>query len=191
MDDKWATRKTLLLNASDQDNHDAWEDFVEHYGTFIYHIIYKMGVSRQDSDDLAQIIILQLWRKLYTYQSEKGKFRPWLSTVIRNAVSKYFNQNKLKEVSFMEEIAQKGNDIDDMIQQEWETHLTESAMKKVKLTFSETFIKVFLMSVEGIPSDEIAKTLDIAHSSVKVIKSRVKKSFVFEMKKLLKATENQ
>ena len=70
MSDEWLTRKTLLLRASDPEDHSAWDAFVNYYGRFTYYIILKMGVQASDADDLAQQIMLTLWKKIDTYDPE-------------------------------------------------------------------------------------------------------------------------
>ena len=57
MPSDWITRKTLLMRTIDPQDDNAWGDFVDYYGRFIYHIILKMGVNPSDADDLAQQIL--------------------------------------------------------------------------------------------------------------------------------------
>ena len=103
MTDQWITRKTLLLRAVNPDDESAWDEFIEYYGRFIYHIILKMGVNSSNSDDVAQQIVIKLWKKINTYDSSKGNFRPWLSTVIRNSVNEHYRkENRRQENPFFE-----------------------------------------------------------------------------------------
>ena len=86
--EKWNTRKSLLLRASDPDNHNAFEEFTDYYQDFIHIVIMKLGVSPTDCKDLEQEILVKLWRNLAKFDSEREKanFKGWLSTVIRNEV---------------------------------------------------------------------------------------------------------
>ncbi len=192
-EDKWITRKTLLLRAVNPNDEQAWNDFLDYYGRFIYYIILKMGVSSSSSDDIAQQIVLKLWKKLNTYDSTKGSFRPWLSTVIRNAVNEFYRkENRRKEDHYVEDVnglVASKNDLDSMIQDEWEAYLTKEALENVKQVFSGKAVDAFILSLEGIKNDEIAERLDITSSSVRVLKSRVKSCFINEMKKLIEKME--
>jgi RNA polymerase sigma factor (sigma-70 family) len=188
--DPWRTRKTLLLKAVQKDDHDAWEDFVGFYGKFIFHIILKMGVPHHESDDVSQQILIKLWKRLETYSFEKGPFRPWLATVIRNCVYTHFGKGVKVKTEPLENLNLSiPAEVDSMIQMEWEDYLTDLAMVKVRSTFSEKSVQAFMLSIEGHEHAEIAETLNIAEKSVKVLKSRVKKCFVLEMKKLLEQKE--
>ncbi|EDM26761.1 probable RNA polymerase sigma-H factor [Lentisphaera araneosa HTCC2155] len=195
MTDQWITRKTLLLRTLNPDDESAWEEFVDYYGRFIYHIILKMGISSSTSDDVAQQIVIKLWKKINTYDSSKGSFRPWLSTVIRNSVNEHYRkENRRKENAFFEgeenQISVE-NDIDQMIQNEWENHLTEEAIKHVKEVFSGKAVEAFLMGLDGFSNADIAEKLDIALPSVKVLKARVKSCFISEMRKLTRNMERR
>ena len=193
MTDQWITRKTLLLRAVDPDDESAWKEFVDYYGRFIYFIILKMGVNGSSSDDVAQQIVLKLWKKINTYDSSKGSFRPWLSTVIRNSVNEHYRkENRRQEHAFFEgeenQICDK-NDLDLMIQSEWENYLTDEAIKRVKEVFSGKAVEAFLMGLDGFANAQIAEKLDIAVPSVKVLKARVKSCFISEMRKLTRSME--
>ena len=188
--DLWRTRKTLLLKAVEKEDHDAWEEFVEFYGKFIFHLILKLGVPQHESDDVSQQILINLWKRLGTYSFEKGKFRPWLATVVRNTVySHHSRRSKIKTESLEERDVESPAEVDRMIEIEWEDYLTEKALERIKATFSEKSVQAFLMSVDGKSHDLIAEELGIAEKSVKVLKSRVKKCYVLEMKRLIDRKE--
>jgi len=189
----WITRKTLLLRAVNDSS--AWDEFLEYYGRFIYHIILKIGIKSSDADDVAQQILLQLWKSLKTYDSSKGNFRPWLSTVIRNAAKKHFTKESKRmernDQHFQMFQHESDSDLEKMITNEWEGFLTEQALTKVKEIFSGKAVDVFLLSLEGLNHEQIGARLEIGTSSVKVLKSRVKTCFVNEMKRLISTMERQ
>ena len=89
MTDDSQTRQTLLIRARNQNDHQAWEEFVDVYKRFIYHILHRMTIHENDFDDLVQEVLLRLWKKLASYKSEVGRFRSWLARVIRNLVLDY------------------------------------------------------------------------------------------------------
>ncbi len=85
MSNQWVTRQTLLQRAQNPDDEGAWEDFVFYYRDFIQVIIYKLKFSGKDTDDLTQVILLNLWKDLKTYDKNNASFRNWLGRVINNA----------------------------------------------------------------------------------------------------------
>jgi RNA polymerase sigma factor (sigma-70 family) len=93
-EDRYTTSQTLLMRAKNPDDHQAWEDFVEFYRRFIYHILHKMSISLNDFDDLVQVVLLRLWESLKNYEKQDCKFRSWLSQVTRNTVLNYLDKQQ-------------------------------------------------------------------------------------------------
>ena len=50
------TRLTLIQRAMNQDDENAWNEFVAVYNNYIYVIIRQMNVPADDCDDLLQQI---------------------------------------------------------------------------------------------------------------------------------------
>ena len=92
MSNDWVTRQTLLQRAKNQDDQQAWEEFISYYKSFIQTLIYKMNFSGKDTEDLTQIILLNLWKTLAGYDKEKASFRNWMGAVIRNTTCNYYRK---------------------------------------------------------------------------------------------------
>ena len=194
-DNEYLTRQTLLMRAKNRSDEQAWDEFVEIYKRFIYHIINRMNVRYDDREDLAQDVLMRLWEKLSTYDPEKGRFRSWLSFVIRNTVLNYVNKKKsdLKKIDRLthdpsqnpEIKAGNNSEIDKMIEDEWKIHVSTLAFENIKGLFSGKAIEVFELSLKGLTNEEISKQLDIAPDSLKVLKSRVKSRYMAEVKRLI------
>ena len=138
MNENWNTQQTLIQRAQNQDDHQAWDDFVSYYESFIKMVLRKANISLSDEDDLIQKVLLRIWKGLpsYAYQKEKARFRTWLSTIIRNTVITHINRDKskgekhnsyLQEVDIVSESA-----IEEVIHQEWMNYVSSIAMKKVE-----------------------------------------------------------
>lgn len=193
----WITRQTLLERASDPEDSQAWEDFVHYYDRFIKVVIHKLSNSNTaEVDDLCQEVVLKLWKNLKTYDPEKSKFRTWMSTIIRNTIYSYFESKQRtnkKHDNFAEEQLRQmdeSNDVEKMIEEEWKNHISLLAMDKVRECFSKNAMKIFEMSLEGMSVEEIAKELNLKEDSIYVMKSRVKKQFMEEIRQLVKALES-
>ena len=194
MNDKYVTRKTLLLRARDPEDHDAWGEFVEFYKRFIYHVLNRMNISDNDFDDLVQEVLIRLWEKLGTYDPEKARFRSWLSFVIRNIVINHVRQ-KSRRSQQMENLADtltdsaSGSEIEQMIEKEWKLYISKMAFDTVKELFSGKAIQVFELSLEGFDTAQISVKVGIAQGSVKVLKSRVKSRYMAEVQRLITELE--
>ena len=194
MSNDWVTRQTLLQRAKNPDDHQAWEEFTSYYQNFIQTLIYKMRFQGDDTADLTQIILLNLWKTLAGYDNEKASFRNWMGAVIRNTTFNYYRKQsniakKEKEgvIEFLD--ATPESDLDDLIEKEWKTYISELALKKMRELFSGKAIEVFELSLKGISSEEIGAKLDLKKDSVYVLKNRVKKKFMEEVRALVKELE--
>jgi|TARA_B100001093_G_scaffold244815_1_gene234412 RNA polymerase sigma-70 factor (ECF subfamily) len=195
MTDQWKTRRTLLLRAKDPKDKKAWNEFVKIYKNFIYHLLHKMNVDPSSIEDVSQNVLLQLWKKLSSYDPEKAKFRTWLSVVIRNIALNHFRSEKKRFTHSLEENAKSQIDenatdaLDRMIQEEWKMHIMDLAMEKMETLFSPNAIQVFALSLKGLPQKEIGAQLGISPDSVKVLKHRVRGRFIEEMRSLIHELE--
>lgn len=189
-DDKYVTRKTLLMRAKNRDDQDAWEEFVEVYRRFIYHVLNRMNVNDNDFDDMVQEVLLRLWEKLGTYDPEKARFRSWLSFVIRNIVINSIRKKSL-HVEKMEQLTDRlsskssQTEVEKMVEREWKLHVSNMAMMTIKELFSGKAVQVFELSLLGLDNSQIGVKLGIGQNSVKVLKSRVKSRYMAEVQRLI------
>ncbi len=193
-DNPWVTRQTLIQRAKDPNDSLAWKDFDTYYRSFISLVIAKLHVPSADRDDLTQDVLLKVWKSLGKMVPNKNnaKFRTWLSTVIRNTVIDHFKKNKNKKTISIDEhnlpISIPSN-IETMINDQWESHLSRLAIERVSKHFSGNAIEVFTQSYSGKSTEEISKDLDISIDTVYVLKNRVKNKLLVEIKELQKELE--
>jgi RNA polymerase sigma factor (sigma-70 family) len=65
-----------------------WEEFVALYGRLILHWGRRdFGLQECDAENLCQEVLLRVWRGVKDYDAARGRFRNWLYTCTRNAVS--------------------------------------------------------------------------------------------------------
>ena len=184
------TRQTLIERIRDQYNEPAWEEFVQIYESYIYAIIRRMGISAEDSKDIHQDIILNIWKKLPEYRKKPDtRFRGWLSTITSNSV-KYFlrskaNLNKKHDnFGLNQNEDSESSDLEKIANEEWEIFLTNKALENIESTFSGKGIDVFKKSLEGKSIPDIASDMNIEESSVYQLRARVKRSLIKEVSRL-------
>jgi RNA polymerase sigma factor (sigma-70 family) len=193
--DNWNTRESLLLRASDPDDHEAFEEFVYYYKNFITMVFSKMGVKDSQIDDLRQDLLLKLWKDISKFDStrENSNFRGWLSVVIRHEVYRFFRKSKKNSTDELPENHLKlseESEIDKMIEDEWKAYVTSLAVEKVKSSFEGNALKVFHLTLEGKNAADIASELEMSENSVYVLRSRVKARFQSEVRQLRMILEN-
>jgi len=191
----WKTSYSLINRLRNPDDQDSWKEFVSHYEQYVYNILRRFGVTHSDTEELCQEIMLKLWQTLpeFDYDKNRGKFRQWLSTIIRNRTCNYLNKNS-RQRELLEENhshilsqlynADESSKLDKLIDDEWELYLSNAAWRLVRKRFSETAQQVFIMSVEGHSISDIAAKCSITENAVAVFKNRVKNSLKYEISKL-------
>ena len=56
----------------------------ERHGRAAYSLAYRMLGERQAAEDLAQDAFIKVWRGASSYQSERGRVRTWMLSVVHN-----------------------------------------------------------------------------------------------------------
>src|SRR6202521_1832063 len=72
----------------------AWEEIVKPNTRRIYNICYRFAGSADDAEDLAQEVFIKMYRTLASYDSSKGAFVTWVTTITRNLLVDHFRNTK-------------------------------------------------------------------------------------------------
>ena len=195
MSEDWNTRQSLLMRAKDPTDDRAWEDFVRYYERFIFHLLHRMNIKTDDFNNLVQEILIKLWKNLGSYDQEKGKFRTWLARVVRNTVYDFFRQEQRQHFSKEDKqdvaahLYRSEDEFETMIEKEWIAHLSGLALDRLKKVFSGKAVDVFMMSLSGIATQEIAKRLELKVATVYTLRNRVRARYIKEIHALIEQLE--
>ena len=144
----YVTSHSLLNRAIDNKDSDAWEVFAERYHRYIYKLLDKLGV-KEEKDDVAQEVMLTIWKKLDTYDRERCKFRTWLSSVIRITVLKSWQQKHKKQNidggDSLQHIADEKSFMD-FAEEEWKHFIMQKAMENIAKDFKGKAMEVFQLA---------------------------------------------
>ncbi len=77
----------------------AWEEIVRTYNRRIYNICYRFAGSGDDAEDLTQEVFIKMYRTLSSYDSAKGAFITWVTTITRNLLVDHFRKSKQDRVT--------------------------------------------------------------------------------------------
>lgn len=191
------TRYTLLQRAVDTNNEQAWEELVETYRRFIFHILHQLNIEPTDIDDLSQQVLLALTQNLSKYDRGKAKFRTWLSSIIRNTAFSHhrkLNRHKLRFESsgtpeYFENTEGGDSALDQIIEKEWAAYISGMAMQRVKESFQGNAVEVFELGLDGLSAEEVAKKTGLTVSSVYTLRKRVKKRLYLEIRAITAQVE--
>ncbi len=72
----------------------AWEEIVQRYHRRIYNVCYRFAGDSDNAQDLTQEVFIKMYRTLNTYDSGKGAFMTWVTTITRNLLVDHFRKSK-------------------------------------------------------------------------------------------------
>ncbi len=163
----------------------AWARFVDMYGPVVHHLVHLLspGISDADTDDAVQDVFVKLVNILRSgaYDSAKGKFRTYLSTLVRRLLIDRYREaaarrrDRQVEINVAEEIA-VADDPGAWMDAKWRIACRMAAERRVMedSALAEQSREVWrLLSVDGLSVKEAARRLGIPANTVSKIKRRI------------------
>jgi len=77
----------------------AWQQLVAAQHRRIYAICYRFTGSGTDAEDLTQEVFLKLYKNLASFDTQKGSFQTWITTLARNLLVDHFRRTRLERAS--------------------------------------------------------------------------------------------
>ena len=163
----------------------AWARFVDMYGPVVHHLVRLLspGISDADTDDAVQDVFVKLVNILRSgaYDSAKGKFRTYLSTLVRRLLIDRYREaaarrrDRQVEIEVAEEIAVE-DDPGAWMDAKWRIACRMAAERRVmeESALAEQSREVWrLLSVDGLSVKDAARRLGIPPNTVSKIKRRI------------------
>ena len=163
----------------------AWARFVDMYGPVVHHLVHLLspGISDADTDDAVQDVFVKLVNILRSgaYDSAKGKFRTYLSTLVRHLLIDRYREaaarrrDRQVEIEVAEEIAVE-DDPGAWMDAKWRIACRMASERRVmeESALAEQSREVWrLLSVEGLSVKDAARRLGIPANTVSKIKRRI------------------
>lgn len=173
-----------------QQDDNAWADFVAYYSTYLRNLLRRYGLNNQDCQDVIQNTLLKVWKLLpqFSYDSSKGRFRSWITRIAINTMKAYLAdstrlQKAIKERKLLPP-DEKADHFNEIIEQEWRSFVAEQAWEHVSIQINDLMKQVFEMFMADKSNTEIATALQIPESSVRVYQRRVRLKLNHEVARL-------
>jgi RNA polymerase sigma-70 factor (ECF subfamily) len=201
------TRKSLLSRLRDLDDQEGWREFFDTYWRLIYGVARKAGLTDAESQDVVQETMLVVTRHMpeFRFDPAIGSFKTWLHTVIRSRLGEHF-RSKNRVVNRMVVPAEdptgtgtgeleKAPDpaeepLDGIWQAEWERHILDTALRRVRrLVSSRQYLMFNLAVVKQVPYPVICRKLDANIAQIYLARHRVGKLMKAEIARLRRAPE--
>jgi len=177
----------------------AWEEIVQNYKRRIYNICYRFAGSADDAQDLTQEVFIKMYRTLASYDSSKGAFVTWVTTITRNLLVDHFRKSKQDRMTdsldatasehedampLGDKIEDKAPSADTSVQGRETRELVHRALQKLSPELREA---VILRDLQDMDYKEIATVLKVPEGTVK---SRINRGRA-ELARLLQRTYRQ
>ena len=177
----------------------AWEEIVQRYHRRIYNVCYRFAGDSDNAQDLTQEVFIKMYRTLNTYDSGKGAFMTWVTTITRNLLVDHFRKTKGDRITdsldsapseredaqpLSERIADRGLAPDAAVQSRETREMVHLALQKLSPELREA---VILRDLQDMDYREIATALRVPEGTVK---SRINRGRA-ELARLLQRTYRQ
>ncbi len=176
------TRLSLLLRLRDASDGSAWTQFVDVYAPAVYGYARRRGLQDADAADLTQDVLAAVAASVgrLAYDPERGSFRGWLFTIVRNRLCNFVAQARTRRASgdpavqrLLDERPapeQESADWDDEYRQRLFAWAADQVRGQVRESTWQAFWRT---AVEGRPVQATAAELDLTVAAVYLARSRV------------------
>lgn len=177
----------------------AWQQLVASQHRRIYAICYRFTGSACDAEDLTQDVFLKLYKNLASFDTQKGSFQTWITTLARNLLVDHFRRTRVDRFSESLDATYDGEEdgpsmadklADSRPSQEQHMaslELKERVQEALKQLSPELREAVILRDLEDMDYKDIAQVLRIPEGTVK---SRISRGRG-ELARLLQRIEGQ
>ena len=177
----------------------AWQQLVVMQHRRIYAICYRFTGSGTDAEDLTQDVFLKVYKNLESFDTSKGSFSTWITTLTRNLLVDHFRRTRLDRATDSMDASFNGEDDGPTMAERLtdprpsQEHHVAGLELKVRIQAAlaqlspELREAVILRDLEDMDYKEIALVLRIPEGTVK---SRISRGRG-ELAKLLQRIEGQ
>lgn len=164
----------LVARARQQDV-EAYNELIRRYHPRIYALLYNMTSNREDAEDLAQDVFFRAYKALPRFKGDSSFYTWTYRIAVNRAISFLKTRKKRAGLSL--------DDVDGGVERDpayvelssQDTPFREATISEIQeklnkalQTLSENHRTVVVMhDIQGIPHDEIAKTLGISSGTVR------------------------
>lgn len=158
---------------ADQDR-DAFKTLFVYFGPRIKAMMLKSGATFEQSEDIVQIVMLTIWRKLHQFSAERGSLEAWIFTIARNARVDRIRRGASRIYQDIDDMELK-SDAPDSSDELYASQCSKKVASVLQELPNEQREIIELAFMEDISQSEIAKRLSIPLGTVK---SRMRLAYV-------------
>ena len=157
---------------------ELFEALVRRYQRLVATAALRMGVPRQEIEDVANVVFLKVYRNLKSYEPQHA-LSTWLYRITVNAALDH--RRRRRSDALMDEIPAGLSDTGPSPHQRAVEAQRSDLLKEALQRIPEHYrVPLVLCHVEGLPVEEVARVLDLPEGTVK--------SRLFRARAILKET---
>ncbi|MDP8298733.1 MAG: sigma-70 family RNA polymerase sigma factor [Candidatus Tantalella remota] len=165
--------RTLIIRAAEGDM-GAFEEIYTAYASYVYTIAFRITGNREDADEAAQDVFLNVYRKLAGF-GFRSSFKTWIYRITSNAAITIYrkrSKEKGRNISFDETI-DSGHSIEPDIGGIDRQHDEKTVRGFLWRLPEDQRACLVLREIEGLKYEEIAQVLKI---KINTVRSRLKRA---------------
>jgi RNA polymerase sigma factor (sigma-70 family) len=151
-----------LLGRQDQ---QAFSYLYDNYSGALYGIVNQIVPDREIANDVLQEVFINIWRKIGSYDSTKGRLFTWMLNIARNA-----SIDKIRSKAYQDNLKNQPlpENVNSFSHHQVRPNIDDYGLRKVinKLK-EEQKVLIELSYFQGFTHEEIARSLDIPLGTVK------------------------
>jgi len=162
-------------------NQEAFEQLVHKYQQLVFTIAYRMVGQREEAEDIAQEVFINVYRKMYQFDTSK-KFAPWIQRItVNTCISHIRKKKKVVCLNYDDTLMTWENptvhvDYEDPSVVYDRKELREE-ISQVLLQMPESYRAMIILRYQlDLTNQEIADALGISRENVEVKMHRARKS---------------
>jgi RNA polymerase sigma factor (sigma-70 family) len=189
IDEKAPTRQSLLVRLKDWEDHESWKSFFETYWRLIYNAATRAGLSDAEAQDVVQETVLSVAKAMpnFEYKQAKQSFKGWLLQLTNWRIDDQFRKrargspvsspgtHTSTRTATIDRVADPaGPPMEAIWEEEWEKHLIDTAMERVKNKVDARQYQLFeLCVVSQWSTAEVARALKVSPARVYLARHRI------------------
>jgi len=194
------TRNSLLSRLKDREDQESWREFFETYWRLIYNVARKAGLSDSEAEDAVQATVVTVARNIDQFKKgpNNGTFKGWLLKTTRWRIADQFRKRLPladhaegeNDAQFAEQTIEQvpdpaSIDLQEILETEWEVHLAEVAMERVRHKVDPDVYQMFdLHAVQGWTAQKVADRFEVPLSRVYAAKYKTSELIKKEVARL-------
>ncbi len=166
---------SLLVSCVVKGDTDSFAVLVSRYRDRLFNFIYKMTLSREDTEDILQEVFIRVYNNLYKYDGKRC-FSTWIFSIALNVFkSEYAKKKKAHSVNYREILEELPGSPAEDPEAAYETKERSLEILKIldNLNFDQKALLV-LKHIQGFSYREVAEILKISpeNARIKVMRAR-------------------